>query len=96
MIEFPTTLLDAALVFALAATIVALFLAFVRLLLGPSTADRLVALELMGTIAIGVIAVFSVAARQPSLLDAATVAALVSFLGTVGFASYLQRTARDE
>ena len=74
----------------------ALFLAFVRLVLGPTLPDRVVALDLMGVLAVGAIATYTVAANQPVLLDSATVLALVGFISTVGFARYLQRRGHDE
>lgn len=66
-------------------------LAFIRLILGPSLPDRVVALDLMGTLVIGIIAVYAMATRQPVFLDVAIILALLSFLGTVAFASYVER-----
>lgn len=71
----------------------ALVLAFIRLARGPSLPDRVVALDLITATAVGMIAVYSIYARQPVFLDAATVLALVSFLGTVAFARYVERGA---
>jgi multicomponent Na+:H+ antiporter subunit F len=71
--------------------VVALFLAFVRLVRGPSLPDRVVALELCGTVVIGMIAVQAIITEQSVLLDVAIGLALVSFLGTVAFARYVQR-----
>ena len=71
--------------------VVALFLAFVRLVRGPSLPDRVVALELCGTVVIGMIAVQAIMTEQGVLLDVAIGLALVSFLGTVAFARYVQR-----
>jgi multicomponent Na+:H+ antiporter subunit F len=75
---------------------VALFLAFFRLVRGPSLPDRVVALDLIGTLAVGIIAAYDIATDQPVLLDAATVVALVAFLGTVAFARYVERKGHDE
>ena len=80
---------------ALAMVALALFLAFVRLVRGPTLPDRVVALDLMGVLAVGMIAAYAVATDQPVLLDPATVLALVGFLGTVAFARYLERRGRD-
>jgi multicomponent Na+:H+ antiporter subunit F len=71
-----------------------LTLTFVRLIRGPSLSNRVVAFDLMTTIGIGVIAVYSVMTNQPVYLDIAIVLALISFLGTVAFAYYLERTHR--
>jgi multicomponent Na+:H+ antiporter subunit F len=71
--------------------VVALFLAFIRLVRGPSLPDRVVALELCGTVVVGMIAVQAIMTEQSVLLDVAIGLALVSFLGTVAFARYVQR-----
>lgn len=71
----------------------AMLLALSRLLVGPSTADRVVALDLLGAIGIGAIGVASVAFGQEAFLDVAIVVGLVGFLGTVAFARYLERQA---
>ena len=81
---------------ALALVGVAMFLTFVRLVRGPTLPDRVVALDLMGVLAVGMIAAYAVATDQPGLLDPAAVLALVGFLGTVAFARYLARWGRDE
>jgi multicomponent Na+:H+ antiporter subunit F len=73
-----------------------MFLTFVRLVLGPTLPDRVVALDLMGVLAVGMLAAYDVAANQPVLLDPAAVLALVGFLGTVAFARYLERRGHDE
>lgn len=74
----------------------AMFLTFIRLALGPTLPDRVVALDLMGVLSVGMLAAYDVAADQPALLDPAAVLALVGFLGTVAFARYLEKRGRDE
>jgi multicomponent Na+:H+ antiporter subunit F len=73
----------------------AMLLALVRLVRGPSLPDRVVALDLMGTLAVGIIAAYTVMAGDPVLLDAAMVLALISFLGTVAFARYIELRGRQ-
>jgi multicomponent Na+:H+ antiporter subunit F len=73
----------------------AMFLTFVRLVRGPTLPDRVVALDLMGVLSVGMLAAYAVATDQPGLMDPAAVLALVGFLGTVAFARYLQRRGRD-
>lgn len=69
---------------------VTIFLAVVRLVRGPSTADRAVALDLLSAVAVGITAAWSVAADDPVFLDVALLVALVAFLGTVAFAVYAE------
>jgi multicomponent Na+:H+ antiporter subunit F len=70
---------------------VAMLLTFIRLAYGPTLADRVVALDMMTTQAVGLIAVYDIATREPVYLRVAIVLALIAFLGTVAFAFYLQR-----
>ena len=76
---------------ALAVLHLALLLAFVRIVRGPSLPDRVVALELSGTLAVGIIAAYGILTTQPVVLDVAIALALVAFLGAVAFARYLER-----
>lgn len=71
-------------------------LVFVRFLLGPSLSDRVVSLDLLITIGIGIIAVYAVITNQPTFLDIAMILALIAFLGTVAFAYYLEKREKNE
>jgi len=70
---------------------VAMLLAFIRLVRGPGLPDRVVALDLMATLVIGIVAAYSVATGVSAYLDVAIILALIAFLGTVAFACYIQR-----
>lgn len=74
----------------------ALFLAFGRLVRGPSLPDRVVALDLIAVTTAAFLTVYAISTNQPVFLDTAIVLALITFLGTVAFAQYLERRARDE
>jgi multicomponent Na+:H+ antiporter subunit F len=73
----------------------AFVLAFIRMVSGPSLPDRVVALDLMSTAAMGVIAVYAISTNEPVFLDVAIILALVAFLGTIAFAYYLIRVSRQ-
>lgn len=79
----------------LVALVIAVCLALTRLVRGPQMADRVISLDLMTTLGIGIIAVFAMVYDQPVFIDVLVVIALVAFLGTVAFAYYLQRKADD-
>jgi multicomponent Na+:H+ antiporter subunit F len=96
MNPYPVTPVTGAAALAMAMTGLAIFLAFIRLVRGPSLPDRVVALDLIGTLTVGTIAAYEVLMSQSTLLDAAIVVALVAFLGTVAFARYVERRARDD
>jgi multicomponent Na+:H+ antiporter subunit F len=72
---------------------VAMFLAFYRLVRGPSLPDRVVALDLIVMLAVGYITVYDIATELAVFLDVAIVLALLSFLGTVAFARYVEKGA---
>ncbi|WP_448591535.1 monovalent cation/H+ antiporter complex subunit F [Thermoflexus hugenholtzii] len=71
----------------------AMVLAFLRLAYGPTLSDRVIALELIGTLVVGIIAVYAMVWSLPVLLDVAIALALIGFLGTIAFAHYLERRA---
>lgn len=71
--------------------IAALILAFIRLVLGPSLPNKVVALDLIVTLVVGIIAVYSIITDQSVFLRPAIVVALISFLGTIAFAYYVEK-----
>ncbi len=87
---------DAAILVAVALQIAGLGLAFVRLAIGPSNADRVVALDMLAILMVGFAALFAMESGEPSFLDIAIALALVSFLGTVALARYVVSQARRE
>ncbi len=70
-------------------------LIFVRFLMGPKLSDRVVALDLLITTGIGIIAVYSIITNQPTFLDIAMILALIAFLGTVAFSYYIEKKRRQ-
>jgi multicomponent Na+:H+ antiporter subunit F len=75
---------------------VAILLAAVRLIRGPSLPDRVVALDLISILVAGTIAIYAIASGQAVFLDVATILALIGFLGTVAFARYIEKQASNE
>jgi|YNPBryunderm2012_1023409.scaffolds.fasta_scaffold58559_2 multicomponent Na+:H+ antiporter subunit F len=69
----------------------AALLVFIRLLRGPSLPDRVLALDLLSTIGIGIIAVYVVVTGESAILDVATVLAIITFVGTIAFATHIER-----
>lgn len=70
----------------------ALVLSVVRLARGPRLPDRIVALELMTSCTVGIAVATAVAKGRSLYIDVALIVALISFLSTVAFARYLERT----
>ncbi len=71
--------------------IAALVLSFIRLLLGPSAADRVVALDLMTILAVAFCALVAISSERAAFLDVGVALALVAFLATVVLARYIER-----
>ena len=70
---------------------VALLIALVRLVRGPTLPDRIVAMDLLGVLVVGLIVVMAGWSGVRATLDAAIVIALIGFLGTVAYATYVER-----
>jgi multicomponent Na+:H+ antiporter subunit F len=73
---------------------ISLLLIFVRLAIGPTIADRIVALDLIAANVIGFVAVYGIAAQSTTFLDVGITLALIAFLGTAAFAYYLERRSK--
>ena len=82
---------DYAIFVAYALLSLALVLSFVRLVLGPSLPDRVVALELLASLTVGFIGVAVVSTGRSAILDVAMVLALTAFLAAIAFARYLEK-----
>ncbi len=74
---------------------ISVMLVFIRLLKGPAVVDRVIALDLIITIGIGIITVYSIRTDQKVLLDVAIILALIAFLGTIAFAYYIEKQQDD-
>ena len=82
---------------ALVILCVALLLTVVRVIIGPTLPDRVVALDMLVAIAIGFIAVLGIRTGQTLYADIAIALGLVGFLATVAFARFvLQRRSIEE
>lgn len=71
----------------------AFLITLVRIAIGPTLPDRVLALDMLVSIGIGYIAVIAIKTGFPLYLDVAIALGLVGFLATVAFARYiLQRS----
>lgn len=75
---------------ALTLSLAGVILAAVRLVRGPSAADRAVALDTMTLISVSTIAMIALNAGRLIYLDAAVVYAVLSFVGVVAVARHLE------
>lgn len=91
MMEENGALLEIAIDVTFILLMLAIVVAFIRLVLGPSLPDRVVALDLITVLAVAFCALFAIAAEEPAFLDVAIALALIAFLATVAFARYAER-----
>lgn len=60
-----------------------------RIAHGPTASDRVVAIDIIGTVVVGFVAIITAISGEEYLLDVALVWALISFVGTLALAKYL-------
>jgi multicomponent Na+:H+ antiporter subunit F len=68
-----------------------MMLAFIRVVVGPTLADRVVAMDALATMIIGVLVLIAIITGTALLLDIALAIALVVFLGTIALATTIER-----
>lgn len=73
----------------------AALLALVRLIIGPSLADRVVALDVIATASMVMVALAAMVWRTSVLLDVAVATAVITFVGTMAFARFLEAGGRQ-
>lgn len=71
-------------------------LVFYRFIIGPNVMDRVVALELLISIGIASITIFSIVSENSTFLDVAMILALIAFLGTVAYSYYIEKKEKNE
>lgn len=74
---------------------VSLFIVLVRLFKGPEVVDRVVALDLLITSGVGVVAVYSISTEQNTFMDVGLILALIAFLGTIAFSNYIEKKGKE-
>ncbi|HDS59873.1 MAG TPA: cation:proton antiporter [Thermoplasmatales archaeon] len=75
---------------SLAVLLLCMFLALIRVLLGPTAPDRVVALDTINTMVVAAMLVFGAAYREIIYIDVAIVYAVLSFITTLYVAKYLE------
>ena len=82
------TVIAAALIAVLAVSVA---LAGYRMLKGPGYADRFVALDMLTGVVVAISALTSLATGRGAFLDVGLGAALINFVSTCAFATFLER-----
>ncbi len=79
---------------AMLVTMITAGITFVRLILGPSHPDRVVATSVIGTMIFALILLLSMFLNEPTMIDVALVYAVLQFVDLVVYAKYLGRRAQ--
>ncbi|HID31924.1 MAG TPA: hypothetical protein EYP24_00915 [bacterium (Candidatus Stahlbacteria)] len=64
--------------------------------MGPTISDRMVAVDIMGIIFVGITGLTAVLFRLPYLMDLAITIALLSFIGVLALAKFLGKGRLDD
>ena len=75
---------------------IAMLIAVVRVVIGPTLADRVLALDLLTVLAMGFVGAIAIRTGLTLYLDIAISLALLGFLATVAFARYMLSRLQDE
>ncbi|MFZ5968680.1 MAG: monovalent cation/H+ antiporter complex subunit F [Bacillota bacterium] len=84
-------MIDKAFIVSLIILTFTIVLCVVRAVIGPSAADRLIAVNVIGTKTIVLIAVVSLLLKETYFIDVALVYALISFLASIVIAEMIER-----
>ncbi|MFY8044443.1 MAG: K+/H+ antiporter subunit F [Rhodoferax sp.] len=85
------SVLNIALTIGIGAATLTLLLCGWRLLLGPTIADRVLALDTLYLSLVALVVMLGLLWQTPVLFEAALIVALLGFVGTVALARYLSR-----
>ena len=86
-----TQIMDWALMIAFVMVAVAQVMAMIRLWIGPSTGDRILALDTMFINAIGLIILLGIYQGTQIYFEAALIIAMLGFVSTVAYARFVLR-----
>ena len=92
----PADAVSVAALIALIMLAIALLLSTVRIIIGPTLADRVLALDLMTVVAMGFIGTVAICTGLMLYLDIAIALALLGFLATIALARYILSRSNTE
>ena len=76
---------------SLVITSIALLLALVRAILGPTTSDRILALDTLGMMLVAIIGMVMLLHETVVYADIALVVAIIGFVGTITMAKFIDK-----
>lgn len=81
--------------FSLVCLSLAYFAALYRLIKGPTVPDRIIVIDLVASISIGITLMMVMLTGKSVYINIAIVIALIVFMGNVAFARYLRKTVKQ-
>ncbi|MDY0408513.1 Na(+)/H(+) antiporter subunit F1 [Virgibacillus soli] len=90
-LEFTETLLNYTVIISAFGIAISLLLLVYRIIIGPTNADRAVALDTIGINLMAVAALMAITLTTSKLNDVILLIGVLSFLGTVAIAKYLEK-----
>jgi len=82
----PTILLISLVLFG-----VAILITFIRIIIGPTLPDRVIAMDVIGVNLISVIAIISIIFHTKAFYDVILVLGILAFISTISFSKFLER-----
>ncbi len=70
---------------------IAILITFIRILLGPTFPDRVIAMDVVGVNLISAIAIVSILFGTKAFLDVILVLGILAFISTISFSKFLER-----
>ncbi len=80
---------------SMAILMISVILSLLRIITGPSLPDRVVALDLIASIIMGIILIYSLLVEERRYIDVVVIMSLMVFMGTVMIAKYLNKEKDD-
>lgn len=87
----PQSVFDIVLIFCILVLSFAMLGMLYRIVVGPTVHDRVVSLDALGVLLMGFIALVSMMIHTQFLLVVILLIGILAFIGTIGFAKYLER-----
>jgi len=70
---------------------IAIFITFIRILLGPSFSDRVISMDVIGVNLISAMAIVSILLQTKAFLDVILILAILAFISTIAFSKFIER-----
>lgn len=70
---------------------IAILITFIRVIIGPSFPDRVIAMDVVGVNLISAIAIISILFKTRSFYDVILVLGILAFISTIAYSKFLER-----